>query len=108
MSRGVRTNGRNYVDDLMGAIPDFKVLQEKIAGYPKHEHLKPIGAYPVVDPALGIAAGLILETDLTDREMNTPPMFESLHAYIQELRTVAEPDGFVGCTITGLGGRINE
>ena len=108
MSRGVRTNGRICMDDLMGAIPDFKVLQEKIAGYPKHEHLKPIGAYPAIDPVLGIAAGLVLETDLTDKEMNASPMFESLNAYIKELQTVAEPDGFVGCTITGLGGKINE
>ena len=108
MSRGVRTNGRNCVDDLMGTIPDFKVLQEKIAGYPKHEHLRPIAAYPAIDPVLGIAAGLLLETDLTDKEMNTSPMFDSLKAYLKELQAVAEPDGFGGCSITGLGGKINE
>ena len=94
--------------DLMGAIPDFQVLQEKIAGYPKHQHLRPIAVYPAIDPMLGLAAGLLLETDLTDREMNTSPMFESLHAYIEDLKAVAAPDGFVGCSITGLGGKINE
>lgn len=107
MARGIRTNGINTASSSERTIPEVAEMQRKMATYPSHEHLRPIGLYPVPDPVLGIAFGIMLETDLTDREMNASPMFENLHEYLQRLRAVAEPDGFVGCSITGLGGKIN-